>query len=119
MATDRLGLYNVALSALGERSLDSLTEDGEPRRELDAVWARGGGALRYFLEQGRWSFAMRTQQLDASATVDPPFGFRYAFEMPTDFVHLDMLSAGEYFDQPLERYEREVGYIFCDIAPIY
>mgnify|MGYP001565592665 CR=1 FL=1 len=51
MTTDRLGLYNVALGALGERSLDSLTEDGEPRRELDAVWARGGGALRFFLEQ--------------------------------------------------------------------
>jgi len=119
MATDRLGLYNVALAALGERSLDSLTEDGEPRRELDSVWSRGNGALRYLLEQGRWKFAMRSQQLDASATVEPEFGFSEAFELPTDFVHLDMISADERFSEPLAAWEMEVGYIWCDVDPIY
>ncbi len=119
MATDRLGLYNVALRALGERSLDSLTEDGEPRRELDALWSLGNGALRYFLEQGRWSFALRTQQIDSSASIDPSFGYQYAFEVPDDFVHLDMLSADEYFREPLVSFEREADVIYCDIDPIY
>lgn len=119
MSTDRLGLYNVALAALGERSLDSLTEEGEPRRELDAVWSRGNGALRYFLEQGRWKFALRSQRLDASATVEPAFGFTEAFEMPTDFVHLDMLSADERFTLPMTHFEFEVGFIWADVDPIY
>lgn len=119
MATDRLGLYNVALAAIGERSLDSLTEDGEPRRELDSVWARGNGALRFFLEQGRWKFALRTQKLDSSTIIIPAFGFTFAFEIPTDFVHLDMISAGEHFDMPLMRFEIESGFIFCDIDPLY
>jgi len=119
MATDRLGLYNVALAAIGERSLDSLTEEGEPRRELDAIWARGNGALRFFLEQGRWKFALRSQQLDASVTIDPAFGFTYAFELGTDFVHLDMLSADERFTEPLVHYEFEGGVIYCDVTPLY
>lgn len=119
MTTDRLGLYNVALAAIGERSLDSLTDDGEPRRELDAVWARGNGSLRFFLEQGRWKFALRTQEIDHSTTVTPPFGLTYAFEIPEDFVHLDMISADERFSQPLTDYEIEAGYIYADIDPLY
>lgn len=119
MSTDRLGLYNVALRSLGERSIDSLTEDGEPRRELDSVWASGNGALRFFLEQGRWKFALRSQQLDSSATTTPEFGFTYAFDLPDDFVHLDMISADERFSLPLMYYEIEAGYIFCDVDPLY
>lgn len=120
MSTDRLGLYNIALAAIGERSLDSITEDGEPRRELDAVWSRGNGALRFFLEQGRWKFALRTQQMDPSATVTPEdWGLTYAFELPTDFVHLDMISADGRFSLPLTDFEIEAGYIFADVDPLY
>lgn len=120
MATDRLGLYNVALAALGERSLDSLTEDGEPRRELDSIWSRGGGAIRYLLEQGRWHFALRTQQLDASASIEPEFGYTEAFELGTDFVHLDMLSADDRFNLPLTDYELEAARVlYCDVDPVY
>ncbi len=120
MATDRLGVYNVALAAIGERSLDSLSEDGEPRRELDSVWSRGNGALRFFLEQGRWMFAMRTQQLDPSATTEPEFGFEHAFELPDDFVHLDMLSADERFSLPLGAYEIEAqSVLYADVDPVY
>lgn len=119
MPTDRLGLYNIALAAIGERTLTSLTEDGEPRRELDSVWARGNGALRFFLEQGRWNFAMRTQQLDASVTIEPEFGFTKVFELGTDFVHLDMISGDERFCEPLKDYEFEAGVIYADFEPLY
>lgn len=119
MATDRLGLYNVALAAIGERSLSSLTEDGEPRRELDAIWSRGNGALRYFLEQGSWNFAMRAQELSASSSVEPAFGFTYAFAVPSDLVRLNMISAGDRFTLPLTDYEIEAGYIFAEVDPLY
>lgn len=118
MSTSKLDIYNVALRFLGERSLDSLTEDGEPRRELDAVWSSANG-IRFFLQQGRWKFAMRTQQIDADASVDTQFGYQNAFQLPDDFVHLDMLSADEYFSEPLFRYEIEAGYIFADEDPLY
>ncbi|HET99682.1 MAG TPA: hypothetical protein ENH89_04810, partial [Aurantimonas coralicida] len=68
MATDQLALYNIALAAVGERSIASLTEGREPRRLLDEIWNRGAGAIEYFLEQGYWNFAIRTVQIDRSTS---------------------------------------------------
>lgn len=119
MAITRLGLYNIALAAIGERSLDSLSEDVEPRRYLDEIFTRGNGAVRYCLEQGHWNFALRAVALDASSNVEPAFGFSFAFERPSDFVRLNMISGDENFSDPLGRFEPEGNYIQADIDPIY
>ena len=52
MAMNLLALYNIALFAIGERAIASLTESREPRRLLDEVWSRGVGATTACLEQG-------------------------------------------------------------------
>lgn len=119
MATDQLAIYNIALAAIGERSLTSVTENREPRRLLDEIWDRGGGAIRYCLEQGLWNFAMRAVQLDASTSISPSFGYTYAFDIPTDLVRIGQIAAGEYFTEPMTRYEIEGAYIYADIDPIY
>lgn len=119
MAAGRLGLYNVAMRAVGERPLDSLDEDVDAKRMLDEVWSSGGGALRYFLEQGFWNFAMRAVQMDSDSDVTVQFGFQYAFEKPTDFIRLNQISGDETFSVPLERYEVETGYFYCDVDPLY
>ena len=119
MATNQLALYNIALMAVGERIISSLTEDREPRRLLDEIWSRGTGAITAALEQGLWNHAMRAVQIDASASVDPAFGYANAFDKPTDFVRLAQISAGEYFTEPLTRYEFEAAYIYADVDPIY
>lgn len=119
MSTDRLAVYNIALAAMGERSLDTLTDSGEARRVLDEIWTRGGGAIKFFLEQGHWNHAMRAIKIDASTSVDPDFGFTYAFDKPSDFVRLNQISSGEHFGEPLTRYEFEANYIYADVDPIY
>ena len=119
MATSRLGLYNIGLLFIGERTLDSLTEDNEARRLLDEVYTRGNGAIRYFLEQGHWNHAMRAVKLEASSDVTPAFGYTYAFERPSDFVRLNMLSADENFSFPLEDYEPEANYYYAWQDPLY
>lgn len=119
MATGKLALYNVALRACGERPLDSLTEDRDPRRALDEVWSSGNGAVRYCLEQGFWHFALRSIELDSESGIEPAFGFEYAFAKPTDFVRLTMISGDENFHEPLSRYEPEGGYIYADTDPIW
>ena len=119
MATSRLALYNVALGIVGERSLTSLTEDSEARRMLDEVWSAGNGAVRYCLEQGLWTFAMRAVEIDKEASITPSFGFTNAFAKPTDFVRLDMISADERFAIPLEAYEMEGNYFYADVDPVY
>lgn len=115
--TTRLQIYNGALLLCGERALASLTEDREPRRLLDQVWDKDG--KRYCLEQGFWQFAMRTQQIDADPSIDPPFGYRNAFNKPTDWVMTNAVCQDEYFKTPLLNYADELENWFADIDPIY
>jgi hypothetical protein len=119
MTTSRLQLYQIAARAVGERSVDSLTESSETRRLLDEVWSQGNGAVRYWLEQGYWDFATRAVKLDPSSDVTMDFGYSEAFEKPSDFVRLDMISADERFSYPLTDFEIEGNYIFADVDPLY
>lgn len=119
MAIDKLGLYNIAMLALRAQRLDSLTDDRPERYDLDEVYTRGKGALNYLLEQGQWNFAMRAVQIDRSTSVTPEFGFAYAFDKPTDFVRLNMISADEDFNKPLDFFEFEGDFIYTDVDPIY
>lgn len=113
----KLLLFNAALRLLGEGKLASLTENREPRRQLDDVFNNGG--INYCLQQGMWNFATRTQQLDFESSISPTFGFRKAFILPDDYVRMVQLSADEYFSLPLIQYREEAGYIFCEYETLY
>ncbi len=116
--TSQLTIYNGALRNCGERKLASLSESVESRRLLDDIWE--DGAARYCLEQGQWNFAVRTVQLTYSPSVsNPDFGYRYAFDRPTDLVRLIGISGDEYFSMPLTDYQPEGEYFWCDLDTIY
>lgn len=112
----QLNVYNDALRLVGERQLVSLTENREPRRLLDAAWI---GAQKYCLEQGQWNFAIRSQRLSYSPSVEPPFGFRYAFNKPDDYVRTVAFCSDEFFNSPILNYTDEAGFWFCDEQDIY
>lgn len=115
-AVTQLGLYNEALRLIGERRLANLTENREPRRVLDDIW--NDGAIDYCLEQGFWKFAMRAVKITASATV-PAFGYKNAFDKPSDFISTAGACSDEMLNVPLTRMLDEVGFWFADIDPIY
>jgi len=116
--TDQLSLYNGALRLCKSRQLSSLSENREPRRLLDGVWDNRN-AIKYCLELGLWNFAIRSAMLEYDASIEPEFGYRRAFLKGDDWVATAALSANEYFDPPLDRYEDEVGYWFTDEDVIY
>ena len=115
--TDRLQVYNTALLLCGERSLGSLTEDREPRRNLDQAW--NGGAVDKCLEEGQWRFAMRTVQIDSDPSIAPDFGYRNAFNKPEDWVVTSAVCEEEYFRTPLTAYTDEADCWFSDLDTIY
>ena len=119
MAYTRLQIYNMTFRALGERSIASLSVNEESRRVMDEFWTEGDGAVRAFLEHGLWNFAMRSSMIDSTPSVEPAFGFTAAFDKPTDFVRLDMISADERFGLPLNDYELEGDYFYADADPVY
>jgi hypothetical protein len=115
--TTKLTLYNGALLVCKERFLASLTEEREPRRLLDHVWDNGG--VKSCLEEGQWHFAMRTVQIDYDPAIEPEFGFRRAFEKPSDWLRTSALCADDYFHVPLTRYSDESGYWYADVDTLY
>lgn len=117
MSAPQLDLYNDALLACGERFLGSLTENREPRRLLDQVWASGG--VQWVLERGQWNFATRSQQLDYDSSVLPGFGYYRAFDKPDDYCCTRAVCSDEYMREPLTRYVDEGGYWYADLETIY
>jgi hypothetical protein len=105
--TTQLDVYNDALLLCGERFLASLTEEREPRRLLDRVWASNG--VRTCLEMGQWNFAMRSVQIDYDSGVQPAWGYNRAFAKPTDWVLTSGLCSDEFMRSPLTRYIDEAA----------
>ncbi len=115
--TTQLSIYNGALLLCTERFIASLSEENEPRRLLDHVWSTGG--VRYCLARGQWTFAMRTLEIDYDPSVEPPFGYRRAFQKPTDWVVTSALCSDEFFRVPLTRYVDEAGYWYGDLDTLF
>lgn len=115
---DRLNLYNEALTTfLGERSLATLAENRGPRRQLDGIWDRN--FIDSLLEEGQWNFASRTLKLGASTSIEPDFGYQYAYEKPLDLVRVTYISRDEFNKFPLLSYQDEAAFWFSDYDEIY
>ena len=114
---DKLQVYNGALLHLGATTLATLTEERKSRRVLDTIWA--AGAVRYCLEQGYWNFATRTIKIEATPSLEPDFGYRYAFTKPLDFVRLVSISLDEYLTIPLNNFSDEDSYWFANCDVLY
>jgi hypothetical protein len=97
--------------------LSSLTDNQKSRRVLDYIW--DNGAVQACLEQGYWNFAMRTVRLDATTDIEPDFGYKYAFNKPSDWVRTYAVCTDEFFTSPLTQYEDEAEYWFCEYDEIY
>lgn len=117
MSTTQLQLYNGALRKLGQRTIASLSVNEESRRLLDDAWA--DGLVQNCLEDGFWSFALRSTKLDYDPSITPAWGPRYAFQRPSDFVRTFSLSQDESQYTPLEQYKIEAKIWYSNITPIY
>lgn len=113
----KLSLFNGALLILGERKLGSLSEDRAPRRRLDSVW--DGGGVKYCLAQGLWNFAISTLSLTYSPSVEPAFGYIFAFDKPADWVRTARVSDDEQFCNSRFDFVDEGAYWFANPDTIY
>lgn len=117
--TDRLSLYNGALRECRERKLASLSENREPRRLLDDIWAEGQGLVAFVLQAKQWRFGRRTAKLNPAPAATPEFGWAYAFSRPDDCRRICKVCEDERLDVPLLRYDVDGTYWYADIDPVY
>lgn len=113
----KLTLYNGALRMLGQRSLASLAENRESRRNLDESW--DDGAQVGILEQGWWKFATRSVQLTFDPSFTRQFGYAYRFTRPDDYTRLAAFSSDQYLRSTIDDYIVEGGAFYCDVNPLW
>lgn len=117
MSLSKLQLYNDALLLCEQGPLSSLTESREARRLLDAAF--DSQAYDKCLSRAQWNFAIRTVMIEYSSSVAPDFGYRRAFDKPTDMIRLVGISTDEYFNDSLTQYSDEAGFWFADHDVLY
>lgn len=105
---NQLSIYNGALRMLGQTRLQSLTEQREARFDMDEVWDENG--LKACLEMGLWNFAMKTVKGLFNPSIEPPFGFRYVFDKPSDWVRTAAVASDEFFTNPLFAHVDEIDW---------
>lgn len=117
MATSKLSLYRGAAEVLGDRKIQSLTENVPLRKDLDGVWDRGG--VNRCLQAGLWNFATQGVQLDYDPSYTPGYGYRRVFALPDEFVRLVALSDNEMFEPAYRQYHIDARHIFADLDVLY
>jgi len=116
MAIDKLSLYNNALTLIGQRTLDNLTEDRPSRYALDAAYDLD--AIAYCLEIVKPVFARKTIT-DSSSTTSSGHDLDNVFTLPADYLSLIGVYSDAVLDEEIERYIIEGNTLACEHATIY
>lgn len=120
--TTKLQLYKRAALHLKQTPPSSLTEDIECRRIFDVHY---DDVLKWFLENGFWTSAMRTMEITENTDITPGFGYSHVHDFPADYVRKHTISLSEFMDPPLDNSFGGTGYliennqIWTDSTPIY
>jgi hypothetical protein len=117
MALDKFALYNNALLLIGQRELDSVTEDRPPRHCLDSAYD-DPSAIDVCLELAKPRFAAKTTTLSSPA-VSPDHALDSVHTLPTDYVTIVGVYSDDKLDQPIRRYLIEDESLVCEYGTIY
>ena len=110
---------NRALTKLGSARITSLDDDVKSARALKSCF---DDVRDDELRAHRWSFALKRTSLAALSTA-PSFGYQYQYQLPADFLKLDMVddrfpqvTMDNYVNEELVDYVLEGGLLLTDIA---
>lgn len=124
VAETQLQVYNDALKLCEERTLGPTTGPGtglneprKPRYLLDDVW--NGGGVNACLEESDWIFGRRTEQVVYDPSIQPQFGYLYAFKKPPDWLRTSAVSSDPHFQSAMTQYADEAGYWWSDCQTLY
>ena len=115
-------MYCGALRETSSRAIATLADRSEGRFLLDEIYGDGGvttGGLKYCLEQGLWTFAIRSVAVDPDPDFTPSFGVSNRFALPDDFVQTAGVWSDDRFSDPVTDYSEEGGFWYSDLARLY
>ena len=109
-----LSCYNGALRILKESRIATTTDNVPSRKMCDSAIA---DVIAHTLELGQWNFASRSMTIAGSASTNR--GYAYRFTKPSDLVRPITISTSIDYYPPLEDYDEDGTYWYCDASTIY
>lgn len=116
MATNKLGVMNMALTLLGDHRLATETDDVEARYALDSSWDR---AVAFVFQAAYWRFALKTATLTHNGALTALAGYSSTFASPATYFrpHAIFVLSGAR-ECPID--VRQQGTQFhANVTPIY
>lgn len=120
MVATKASLFQGAQRLLKDRKLSTAEITGntrEPARILNDIW--DSGAVDDCLQSAQWKFGTRTIFTTASPSIEPDFGYQFAFDKPTDWIRTTGVWMDAMMNTPLTSYRDEAGYLFSSLENIY
>lgn len=90
MAVSDVDIANLALTKLGAQPIVSFNDSSVPARNINRSYA----ILRDKMQRRRWNFNRSYMQLPA-LTFTPPFEYRYAYQLPSDYLRLELAGQSQ------------------------
>lgn len=112
MATTQATVCNVALGMIGEQAIAGITDDNPRANALNTQWEP---VLREVLASAPWKFAKDRATL-AQSLAGPEFGYRFQYNLPSNYITLISLNSVQLFNQVSDLYDTENGKILTDEA---
>lgn len=100
-----LVIANKALRKLGVPEIESLEQDGKPAAACNAAIK---DVYREVLIAHSWAFATKWEKLARMAD-EPPFGYRYAFQLPPEAERLIDIRPSKLLIDERIKYEMAMG----------
>jgi len=88
MVSSEVEVCNQALARLGDERIASLGDDSAAANFCQALYPQTRDEV---LRSHNWNFAMKRACL-CRLSVNPLFGWRYQYELPADFLRMDILN---------------------------
>lgn len=110
-------LYNRVLEILDLRPI--ISNDDESERKVAIDYAIDNGAVTTVFELITWDYPTVTVKIDYDDPYTAPFGYKFRFEIPDDWIRTDAIAGDENFSVPLKDYKMEGGYFHAHVDTLY
>ncbi|WP_372809326.1 hypothetical protein [Litorivivens sp.] len=117
LSLDWLNIYNDALFCLDLPQLTSVNDDSEARTKLSVALSQN--LVEAYLFDKAWQWAVTSSKITYDPSVEPEWGYQYAFDKPDNILKIDGVFVDEYFQVPLIPYEDEGDLFFANVQEIY
>ena len=117
LTSDWRKIYNGALMILGKDKLPAGDTDHPYRVKCDT--SRDEGVVTNVMEDTAWTFGITSSHIEYNPSIEPVWGYQFAFDKPDNMLRLDGIWSDEYFNNPLKEYEDEGDIWMTSVSEIY